>query len=63
MARAIAMPLDERRKRHAELYEALLRNDIADWGDRFLAALMPPDGGPDEETLNAFIGANTKKEA
>lgn len=42
IARAMAMPLDERKKRHAELYEALLANDISDWGDRFLAALNPP---------------------
>jgi trehalose 6-phosphate synthase len=57
MARAIAMPLEERRQRHAELYGALLRNDIADWGDRFLAALMPPDGGvvQDEKALSDFI--------
>jgi trehalose 6-phosphate synthase len=39
IARAMAMPLDERRRRHAELFAALLRNDIGDWGDRFLKAL------------------------
>jgi trehalose-6-phosphate synthase len=35
----MAMPLDERRHRHGELVAALLRNDIADWGDKFLKAL------------------------
>ncbi len=40
MARAIAMPQDERRRRHATLYAALLANDISTWGDRFLANLM-----------------------
>jgi trehalose 6-phosphate synthase len=40
MARAIAMPQDERRRRHATLYAALLANDISTWGDRFLASLM-----------------------
>lgn len=40
IARAVAMPLDERRRRHKELYSALLQNDISLWGDRFLKALM-----------------------
>ncbi len=39
IARAMAMPLDERRRRHDELVAALLRNDIADWGDKFLKVL------------------------
>jgi trehalose 6-phosphate synthase len=42
IARALAMPRDERKRRHAELYGALLRNDISKWGDRFLKALSPP---------------------
>lgn len=41
IARAMAMPLDERKKRHAELYDTLLANDISEWGDRFLQALNP----------------------
>ena len=40
IARAMAMPLAERKSRHAALYAALLRNDISQWGDKFLAALM-----------------------
>ncbi|HKU64076.1 MAG TPA: trehalose-6-phosphate synthase, partial [Rhizomicrobium sp.] len=43
IARAVAMPLNERKARHAELYAALLRNDISKWGDKFLKALNPPD--------------------
>jgi trehalose 6-phosphate synthase len=43
IARAMAMPLAERKARHAELYAALLRNDISKWGDKFLKALCPPD--------------------
>ncbi|MEO8300864.1 MAG: trehalose-6-phosphate synthase [Rhizomicrobium sp.] len=43
IARAVAMPLNERKARHAELYAALLRNDISDWGDKFLKALNPLD--------------------
>lgn len=39
IAKALEMPIAERRQRHAALYEALTRNDIAGWGTRFLAAL------------------------
>jgi trehalose 6-phosphate synthase len=39
IARAIAMPRDERIARFKKLWEALLRNDISNWGDRFLATL------------------------
>jgi trehalose 6-phosphate synthase len=46
IARAVAMPLDERRHRHKELYEALLRNDIADWGDKFLQSLAAGSDKP-----------------
>jgi trehalose-6-phosphate synthase len=33
------MPLDERVERHGKLFETLKRNDVAAWGDRFLATL------------------------
>jgi trehalose 6-phosphate synthase len=39
IARAFAMSLNERQQRHAELWRALLVNDISTWGDKFLAAL------------------------
>jgi trehalose 6-phosphate synthase len=39
IARAFAMSLTERRQRHSELWNALLRNDIDTWGDRFLSTL------------------------
>jgi trehalose 6-phosphate synthase len=42
IARAMAMPMDERKVRHAGLYAALLRSDISKWGDKFLKALSPP---------------------
>jgi trehalose 6-phosphate synthase len=42
IARAIDMPRQERADRHAELWDALLRNDISTWGDRFLAPLTDP---------------------
>jgi trehalose 6-phosphate synthase len=40
VASAMAMPQAERRTRHAALYAALLRNDISEWGDKFLSTLM-----------------------
>lgn len=48
IARAVAMPLDERRQRHKELYSALLQNDISLWGDRFLKALVGRKKNPAE---------------
>jgi trehalose 6-phosphate synthase len=40
IARAMAMPLAERKSRHAALSATLLRNDISKWGDKFLSSLM-----------------------
>src|SRR6185312_13201959 len=40
IARAVAMPLEERQRRHASLYVALLKSDISQWGDKFLSTLM-----------------------
>jgi trehalose 6-phosphate synthase len=40
--RALAMPLEERRKRHAAIFKVLLANDLTHWADRFLAALERP---------------------
>jgi trehalose 6-phosphate synthase len=56
IARAMAMPLDERKRRHGELYEALLRNDIGQWGDRFLTALMgrPTDRKTEAREMQAL---------
>jgi trehalose 6-phosphate synthase len=39
IARAIDMSRDERIQRHGKLFEALKHNDVAAWGDRFLATL------------------------
>jgi trehalose 6-phosphate synthase len=36
---ALAMPLDERKARHARMMEILLANDIATWAQRFLTVL------------------------
>jgi len=40
--RALSMPLEERRERHAAMYDTLLHNDIAHWADRFLSVLARP---------------------
>jgi trehalose 6-phosphate synthase len=37
---ALAMPLPERRERHAAMFETLKRNDIGTWSKRFLEDLM-----------------------
>ena len=56
------MPLSERKARHAELYAALLRNDISKWGDKFLAALNPPNR-QGEEGLSGFMPAPAEADA
>ncbi|MFL5073590.1 MAG: alpha,alpha-trehalose-phosphate synthase (UDP-forming) [Xanthobacteraceae bacterium] len=42
VARALSMPLDERRARHEALYQALAANNIKFWADRFLTVLARP---------------------
>ncbi len=58
IARAMAMSLDERKRRHAELYDALLENDIGDWGDRFLKALGKPRTG-EIRAMQDFLAAKS----
>ena len=58
IARALAMPKDERKKRHAELYAALLRSDISRWGDQFLKTLAgAAKPAPHVQTLSEFMDA------
>jgi trehalose 6-phosphate synthase len=45
--RALSMPLRERQKRQAELFQILMENDITHWADRFLDALKKPAVAPD----------------
>ena len=40
--RALSMPLEERRQRHADNYRVLVRNDISHWAERFLTTLESP---------------------
>ena len=42
IGQALAMPLEERRGRHAELVKVLAENDIKFWGERFVEALKSP---------------------
>jgi trehalose 6-phosphate synthase len=44
IAEALSMPLDERRSRHHATFQALLRDDIETWADRFLSVLSRPRG-------------------
>jgi trehalose 6-phosphate synthase len=62
IARAVAMPSHERKKRHAELYAVLLRNDISKWGDRFLKALGPHDE-KGEAALQDFVASPARESA
>ena len=45
--RALAMPLEERKRRHAALYQVIADNDIAHWADRFLDRLNKPAQEPE----------------
>ena len=42
---ALSMPLDERRARHQQMINVLMKNDIKFWGARFIEALTKPVGG------------------
>jgi trehalose 6-phosphate synthase len=46
LARALAMPLEERRERYEALFRVISRNDIQLWADRFLRALDRPPASP-----------------
>ena len=41
--RALAMPLEERRQRHAAIFKVLAQNDLSRWAERFLETLERPD--------------------
>ena len=42
--RALSMPLEERRQRHAANFKVLVRNDLSHWAERFLRMLEHPPG-------------------
>jgi trehalose 6-phosphate synthase len=49
--RALAMPVDERRSRHARLLASLRHNDIDAWHRRFVQHLQTPEAGQTASAL------------
>ncbi|MEQ5787884.1 trehalose-6-phosphate synthase [Erythrobacter sp. NFXS35] len=47
IARALAMPLSERRARHKAMLESVETQDVRWWSQRFMAALIAPDDAPE----------------
>ena len=55
--RALSMPLEERRQRHAVNYRVLVENDLGHWAERFLAMLeRPPNAGGERTPFRAAAG-------
>jgi trehalose 6-phosphate synthase len=46
IARALKMPLEERRARHAKMFQVLSVNDVKYWGERFITTLTRPHALP-----------------
>ena len=42
IARALAMPIEERRERHSKMFQILCANDVKYWGERFVTTLTRP---------------------
>ena len=55
--RALSMPLDERRQRHAANFKVLVRNDISHWSARFLRTLEQPPSSADARTVARAAGS------
>jgi trehalose 6-phosphate synthase len=49
--RALSMPIEERRQRHAANYQVLLENDLSKWAERFLGALDHSRGAAADEPM------------
>jgi trehalose 6-phosphate synthase len=59
LKRALEMPLEERRERHAPMLQHLLDNDIKKWAEEYLATLV--GGQPPRsliEGIRALFGAS-----
>jgi trehalose 6-phosphate synthase len=52
IAQALAMPFDERRERHAKLFELVAGSDVRMWSERFIAELNSTDSQAAE--MDAF---------
>ena len=56
IARALEMPLSERRERHSHILATLSQNSSDVWGARFLQSLQQPEvPGSDEEFLRRYV--------
>ena len=51
IARALTMPLEERRERHAAMLASVVKQDVRWWSARFIAALQPPQPSEDRPRL------------
>lgn len=54
IAKALSMPTEERRRRHATLWETLCENDIRHWTRRFLDLLAKPASRPNDYSSPAM---------
>jgi len=56
IAEALAMPFDERRARHAALYDVIATHDVKAWGNEFMASLLGPQSmSEDADPSGALI--------
>ena len=51
--RALSMPLEERRQRHAANFKVLSENDLSRWAERFLQTLEDAPGDAGQTPLRA----------
>lgn len=58
IATALAMPLDERRRRHAPMRERVFRDDVSAWCEAVLAALAATEGPLRRRTADAQDGSD-----
>ena len=61
--RALAMPLEERRMRHAANFRVLVENDLSHWAERFLGLLEHPPAGEDKPLVPPTATANPARAA
>ena len=54
--RALSMPLEERRERHADIFKVLVRNDLSHWAERFLRSLTQRAPTTDAPALVSVAG-------
>jgi trehalose 6-phosphate synthase len=60
IARALTMPIEERRERHDALFRTISRNDIQAWGEQFLTALTKQPAASAREGLHRLQPVGTR---